>query len=129
MAPGIVGEKLEAVSQSLVGGELQAVIVAVCASGQLIHCAEPAVGWFPMRERREASLAYGLVSVYLHLVWQIDSARADKLDTRACRFSKLMFDTQAPLQKIGSSELTIRDCGERDRWQTLGRIGLRRSAG
>ncbi len=99
-APGVVDLPLQAVAQALHGGQLQAVVVAVRAGGELRHRAESRIGGLHVGKRRKASLAHRLVAVHLREIGLVHRARAHVLRVQACRGSELMLDSQAPLHEV-----------------------------
>ena len=76
MAPGVIDQNLNAVRQPLVGSQLEAVVVAVCAGIQLRYRTEARVEGTAVRERCETALASGLIPVHLGLIGLVHRARS-----------------------------------------------------
>src|SRR5271165_6796208 len=78
-APGVIELALQTVTETLYGGELQAVVVTVFAGGELRDCAEARVGRLQIRKRRETARTHSLITVHLRQVGLIHGACADVL--------------------------------------------------
>src|SRR5271166_2282848 len=128
-APGVVDLPLQAMSQSLRGGYLKAVIVAVLAGGKLCHRAESWIGRLRVGKWCKTALAHGLISVHLRQIGLVDCARPNVLCLHSSRCSKLMFQSQTPFHEIRGMEFAIRDGRNRDGWKTAFRICQGRCAG
>src|ERR1035441_6339822 len=129
MAPGVVNLSLQTVAEALGAGELQAMVVAVGAGGELGDGAKPRVRRLRVGERGKAAWAHRLISVGLRQVRLVYRTRADVLSAYAPRRSKLMFDAKAPLHKVRRVKLTIGHRRHRDGGKTRGGIGLWSRAG
>ena len=117
-APGVIDLALQAVAETLYGGELQAVVVTVLAGGELRDGAESRIGGLRIGERRETARTHRLIAVHLGQVGLVYSASADvlRLQTRGC--AELMFESQAPFHEVGRVECAIGNGGDGDGRET-----------
>src|ERR1700685_2636407 len=81
MAVGVVSAQRQA-GKLLGYAGLQAGIVAACTGAEFIHAAAALIERLLIGKRREASIADGLISVQLNLVWLMHSARAHIIDAQ-----------------------------------------------
>ena len=89
--------------------------MAVRARVQLRYRAEARVDGLAVRERREAALADGLISIHLRLIRLVHRARAHILRAQIECIADLMFQRKAPLHEVRRMELAIRNGGHRNR--------------
>src|SRR6516225_9325899 len=122
MAPGVVDLALEAVVHASHGGQLQTVVVAVGAGGELRHCAETRIGGLTVRKRGETAGADGLISVDLGEIGLVHGARAYVLRLHAAGFADLVLDAEAPLHEVWSVKSSVGNRCDRDRRKASGRI-------
>src|ERR1039458_910198 len=107
MAEGVIRIQLQAVSDAFGARQLQSVVVAVRSCFKLRHCSEARISGLSVGEGREASVAYGLISIDLHLIVQLDGARSDILHAQAAAVSELLLHGETPLQEIGHAQGAI----------------------
>ena len=67
----IVNRPLKTACQALHGRQLKAVIVTVCAGGELHHVREPGIRGLKIRKRSETTLADSLITVCLRKVGHV----------------------------------------------------------
>src|ERR1700693_4694991 len=124
------------VTNTLHGGQLQAIVVTVRTGGKLRDGSESRIRRLHIGKRREAPLTDRLIAVHLRQIWLIYSTGADVLCVDASRGSQFMFETKTPLHEVWRMKFSIlyrRDgdwretsCGIR-LFRRAGRLALRKS--
>ncbi len=122
MAPGVIQLSLQAVPEALHRGNLQTVVMAAGAGGQLRHRREPWVGGLRVRIRSEATVARGLIAVHLREIRLIQSACPNVLRFQASVAAELLLDAEAPLHEVRRVEFAARHGGDRHRRKARRRI-------
>src|SRR5579871_646372 len=82
VAPRVVDEDLNALRQAFVRRELQAIVMAVCASVQLRYRSKARINGPAVREWRKASGADRLIAVHLRFVGLVYGARTNVLSSQ-----------------------------------------------
>src|SRR6202140_4824318 len=116
-------------TNTLHGGQLQAMVVTVRTGGKLRHGSESRIRRLRIGKRREAPLTDCLIAVHLRQIRLIYSTGADVLCVDACRSSQFMFQTKTPLHEVRRMKFSIRYRRDGDWGKTSCGIRLFRRAG
>src|ERR1700675_3763231 len=95
-------------TNTLHGGQLQAIVVTVRTGGKLRHGSESRIRRLRIGKRREAPLTDCLIAVHLRQIRLIYSTGADVLCVDASRGSQFMFQTKTPLHEVRRMKFSIR---------------------
>src|ERR1700688_1279158 len=116
-------------TNTLHGGQLQAIVVTVRTGGKLRHSSESRIRRLRIGKRREAPLTDRLIAVHLRQIGLIYSTGADVLCVDASRGSQFMFQTKTPLHEVRRMKFSIRYRRDGDWGKTSCGIRLFRRAG
>src|SRR6202140_3564266 len=116
-------------TNTLHGGQLQAMVVTVRTGGKLRHGSESRIRRLRIGKRREAPLTDCLIAINLRQIRLIYSTGADILCMDASRGSQFMFQTKTPLHEVWRMKFSIRYRRDGDWGKTSCRIRLFRRAG